>query len=259
MTESTENINQLTLQNLVKDITNRNKRENFLQACGALKPADELLLLMQEKVFALIPTSEVLRQLFLWVHRKATLVEGGHNSIPVHTLYFALIRVLYLSINRTFDSAQGLTGAKFREFVKNFDKAYSFTNNCSDTLTLNYSMGENPIYVLSCIFASDFEPELRELLLETHSQIASMQSDIEEFKHWRQVNGKNYINTFRSILGFNINFTEKDKELLKNYYYIYDLLLSCLHNKNCEVTESVKTHIENNLLRLFSLGGAISS
>lgn len=251
MIEDTENFNQFTLEKLIKDIANKNKRQDFLQVCGTLKPADKLLLSMYEQVATRRPTSAALHQLFVWVHQKAFSVEGGHNSIPVHTFYFALIRVLYLTVNRIFDSSQGLTGTRFREFVKNLDKAYSFTSSRSGILTLNSSMGENPIYIISCVFADYLEPELKEFLLSTRSQLVPLQSNVEEFKHWRLINGKNYINTFRNILGFHVNFSDSEKELLKDYYYVYDLLLFCLNNENCQVTEPVKNQIDSNILFLF--------
>jgi hypothetical protein len=69
---------------------------------------------------------------------------------------------------------------------------------------------------------------------------------------WRSLNGQNYLNKFKNILDFDINFSEDKREDVKDYYYVYDLLLSCLNNDNCEVTDSTKNGIENSLIFLFS-------
>jgi hypothetical protein len=62
MIENANNLNRDSLRLFADDITNRKKRDDFIQACITLKPADEILLLMQEQLEFM--RSETLHELF---------------------------------------------------------------------------------------------------------------------------------------------------------------------------------------------------
>jgi hypothetical protein len=234
----------IALQTLVKDITEQKKRDDFLQLSGTLKPADELLLLMQEQVDALAHNSDTLQHLFIWVYQKSICTNACYKPIAIRTFYVALIRVLYFTLNRALNPTLAINNARSRQFIKHFERAYSLANNPDNIIVLNTGMGENPVRVIASVLVLDLEPQLGQFLQQLHAQLVPMIENVQQFQDWRQAYGQNYIDNFRSIIGFHIEFSEPDKELLKRYYTAYDLLLSCLNSASCEVTDSVKEKIE---------------
>ena len=241
-------LDPLALQTLVKDITDPKKRDDFFHLSAALKPADELLLLMQGQVDALAENSDALQQLLTWVYQKSLSTNADYKPIAVRTFYLALIRVLDFTLNRALDPTLAINNARTRQFIKHFERAYSLANNPDTTIVLNTGMGENPVYVMKSVLVLDLEPQLGQLLQQLRAQLIPMVENVQKFQHWRQAYGQNYIDNFRSIIGFHAEFSEPDKELLKRYYYACNLLLSCLNSDSCEVTDSVKEKIENILL-----------
>ncbi len=105
-------------------------------------------------------------------------------------------------------------------------------------------MGDNPVHVIAIALVLDLEPQLGQLLEQLSAQLVPIIEDVQQFQHWRQAYGQNYLDTFRNIIGFYVEFSEPDQELPKRYYSAHDLLLSCLNSDSCEVTDSVKEKIE---------------
>ncbi len=241
-------LDPIVLQTLVKDITEQKKRDDFFQLSGALKPADELLLLMQGQVDALADNSDTLQQLFAWIYQKSLSTNASYKPIAIRTFYLALIRVLDFTLNRALDPTLPINNARTRQFIKHFERAYFLANNPDTTSVLNTGMGENPVYVIASVLVLGLEPQLGQLLQQLRAQLIPMIENVQQFQHWRQAYGQNYIDNFRSIIGFHVEFSEPDKELLKGYYYASNLLLSCLNSDSCEVTDSVKEKIEDTLL-----------
>jgi hypothetical protein len=240
-----------TLKILVKNITEPKKREDFLQLTSTLKPADELLLLMQEELNRLVDESDILLSLVNWIYNKSLSTNVECKPIAVRTFYLALIRVLDFMLSRALDPSLSFNNARTRQFISHFEKAYSLVNDSNVNISLNLGMGENPISIIARLLVFDFEPQLKSLIHQLHSQLVALKDDTQGFQRWRQACGQNFIHDFRNIIGHNTEFSEQDKQLLKRYYCGHDLLLSCLYNENCQVTELVQKEIEETLLLPF--------
>ncbi|MEH2463620.1 NACHT domain-containing protein [Nostoc sp.] len=78
------------LQNLVSHITEKRWQEVFLLAVGMSPNADRLLLLMKEKIDALITTDEKLQDFLMWVQNKSLYVDTNYKPIAVRAFYLEL-------------------------------------------------------------------------------------------------------------------------------------------------------------------------
>ncbi len=76
---------------------------------------------------------------------------------------------------------------------------------------------------------------------------------VEQFEFWFKENSKQWIKQLKSILikyrniGHIWNFSDKQQELIHQYYVANKLLATCLNN-GCKVSSDVRQHIENTFL-----------
>ncbi|PHK26209.1 hypothetical protein VF10_03560 [Nostoc linckia z13] len=77
--------------------------------------------------------------------------------------------------------------------------------------------------------------------------------DKEAFKYWWQEKGQAWAKQLRALIiehrniGHDWQFSNEQKELLKQYYNANKLLVDCL-NSECYVSREVRQHIEDTLL-----------
>jgi hypothetical protein len=121
----------------------------------------------------------------------------------------------------------------------------------------------NPITVFNAVIsraierASLIDPELEDILQKLKQQIAYADADSQGFKVWWDKNGEAWTEQLRAIMisyrnfGHDWQFSNQQKEALKQYYDANILLINCL-NSNCYVTNSVRQQIENSLLLPFA-------
>ncbi len=81
----------------------------------------------------------------------------------------------------------------------------------------------------------------------------SLKANSEVNKRWWQENGKSWTEQLRAVMiehrniGHDWQFTDAQKELLKQYYNANKLLVDCL-NSDCYVSREVRQEIEDTLL-----------
>ncbi|MEH1786176.1 MAG: NACHT domain-containing NTPase [Nostoc sp.] len=85
------------LQSLVKQITNKRWREIFLLAVGMSPNADQLLLLMKEKIDNLVANNKKLQDLLTWIYNKAATVRVPYKSVVVRAFYLERLIDLHLA------------------------------------------------------------------------------------------------------------------------------------------------------------------
>lgn len=96
---------------------------------------------------------------------------------------------------------------------------------------------------------SRFKQSLQELKKELPDWMDTWQIYYQE---WWQVEGRSWIEKMRaatikySNIGYDWQFSDKQKKLLKQYYDANNLLLDCLNNA-CNVSPEVRALIEDNL------------
>ncbi len=100
------------------------------------------------------------------------------------------------------------------------------------------------------MLASDMYWKLLDLLEPLKKQLPSEEEDLVE---WWECHGQVWMNKLKLVIieyhniAHNLQFTDEQKELLKQYYEANQLLMDCL-NSNCYVTTRVRQEIEETLL-----------
>jgi predicted NACHT family NTPase len=94
---------------------------------------------------------------------------------------------------------------------------------------------------------------LHDELQQLREQFPSQKSSLETIQQWWKIEGQAWVEQLRAVMikhrniGHNWQFTNKQKELLRQYYDANLLLVNCL-NSGCNVSREVREEIEETLL-----------
>jgi hypothetical protein len=233
-------------QNLVNHLTEKKWREKFLQAVNTINSADELLLLMKQKLDTLAARDEKIQGLLAWINQKSNSVEDAYNPSVVRAFYLAIVRVLYLDFSSAFeDPTRGRTPA--RNFATRFVRSRDLMDSQTFEPSVQLSFGFDPAGVIASLLTLDLEPELTRAIQELESQIPDPTHEKEKFDEWRKAHGKAWVVKLEDSIGYGLQFNEQQKKSLKEYYYAHNLLVDCLKSAS-NVTPEARQTIENTLL-----------
>lgn len=232
---------------LVSHITQKDWWDKFLRVAELVRPADELLLLMKQQIDALAASDEKLQQLLQWIHQKSFSVQSSYKPAAVRAFYLALVRIFYFDFVGAFRDPTRYR-ARARQFASSLAQGIAIFYNPGITTTLNLGLGFYPVGVIACILTFDLEPDLANALQELHKNLPHPDNEKEQFDEWRKVDGQAWVVKLTDLIGHNLQFTDEQKKVLKQYYNAHHLLTECLNSERCEVTPAVRTAIENTLL-----------
>lgn len=201
--------------------------------------ATQLLWQMKREIDSLVDDNEEFQQLLTWVKQKSLSVDSSYKPRKVRAFYLVLVRILGRAFARNFDPTRG--GAQARQFATNFSRA----NDIALDLAFNANPNLSPANVLASIYAINFEPELKQTLQKLQAEMPDPKEEKESFESWRKANGEKWLKQLRLALGHNLQFNDKQKDLLKNYYDANKLLLECIGAAN--VSSEVKEEILESL------------
>ncbi|MEG4208734.1 NACHT C-terminal helical domain 2-containing protein [Microcoleus sp. S13_B4] len=240
-----DSANPESLPELVSRITDKKWKNEFVRVVSILQPADELLLLMQQKLDTMAAKDETLQQLLIWANHKSQLVQRNFKPVEIRAFYVALVCVLDLTLTRVLDPSLKFDRSKVRKFRNCLAKAGKNVElaDVNESLKLAF---DDVASILAGILALDIEPELKQLLAQFQTQMP----DLQNWKKWRKDCGRCWLAKFKTAIGYNRNFCPQQKTLLKQYYYAHNLLVECLNSDNCQVTPAVRQKIEDKMLLL---------
>lgn len=249
---------ETALKQLVSHITQKRWREVFLLSVGMLKNTDYLLRLMKKQIDQLLAADEQLQAFLTWVSKKARTVNATYKLVIIRAFYFDLdlARMLEL-VGSTLDLARAFD----RNITCDLDCNLALDLALDRTLALNrvFRNTPNPISVLNSVVARTIDrarlinPELEQVLQQLKKQISYLDTDLKEFEVWWQSNSEAWIEELRVVmisyrhLGYDWQFSNQQKDTLKQYYDANVLLVDCL-NSNCYITSKVRQEIEETLL-----------
>ncbi|MEP6519430.1 NACHT C-terminal helical domain 2-containing protein [Microcoleus vaginatus] len=235
-------------------ITNR-KHFSLIVAYSILSfralPADELLLLMKQKVDGLVADDEQLQQFLLWVNQKSLSVDFPYKPAAVRFFYFSLLPSLELALNR--NPERFLDPALYLAVKHTFDPAVEFTLDLAILLVLHGAIGPALSLAHDILLVPLVEPELMQALQKLKKELPHPDGDKEIFREWWQANGQVWTRELRQIIIYYRNighdwlFSEQQKSLLRKYYDANKLLVYCL-NSGCNLSPTVRQEIEGTLL-----------
>ncbi|MEP6488962.1 ribonuclease III [Microcoleus vaginatus GB2-A3] len=239
--------NPESLPELVNRITDKKWKNEFVRVVSILQPADELLLLMQQKLDSMAAKDETLQQLLIWANHKSQLVQRNFKPVENRAFYVALVCVLDLALTRVLDPSQKFDRSKVRKFRNCLAKAGKNVEFADVNESLKLAFDNNDVAgTLVGIWALDIEPELKQLLAQFQTEMP----DLQNWKNWRKEFGSCWLAKFKTAIGYNRDFRPQQKTLLKQYYYAHNLLVECLNSDNCQVTPAVRQKIEDKMLLL---------
>ncbi len=205
---------------------------------GDMTLADERLRQMKQQADALVAEDETLQQLLAWVNQKSLAVERSYEPAKVRAFYLALVRVLSFDFAKAFDDpTHGRSSARSFTFI--------FNRACG--LALNLAFDFDAKNVLLCLLALDLEPQLKQAMQELEAELPDPDKDPERFDKWRKDKGQAWVEKLTALIGHNLQFSEQQKKLLKEYYKANKLLVEYL-NSGCDVTPAIREEIEKKLL-----------
>ena len=249
---------EAALKQLVSRITQNRWREVFLLSVGMLRNADYLLQLMKQQIDQLLAEDPHLQAFLVWVSQKSRAVPANYEIVIIRAFYFDLdlARALDL-VGGTLDLARALD----RSFTRELTLDLALDLALDRTLALKRALDSTlePIRTINRVLdrararARTIDSELEQALQQLKEQLSSSAEDGERFSTWWKANNQAWTEQLRAVmikhrhLGRDWQFSEQQKEALKQYYDANQLLVDCL-NSNCYATRPVREKILQNLL-----------
>ncbi|BAZ53485.1 hypothetical protein NIES4103_61630 [Nostoc sp. NIES-4103] len=250
-------LSEEALQGLVNRMVEKRWREVFFLSVGMSPSADRLLLLMKQKVDSILADDEYLQHLLMWCNEKSLVVDIKYKKAIIRAFYFAFSvrNKVEIGYPRLILILTLLSRIIFNSKVENDNFIY---DELRDTMsfTLISHLDNQTIYtdIDWCIISLYLVPKTKQALLQLREQLPTLDYNKNIFKKWWKINGQNWSNQFYSVIEQYHNsidiiwqFTEKQQDLIKQYYDANLLLIECL-NSNCYVSYEVRQYIEDTLL-----------
>jgi predicted NACHT family NTPase len=255
------------LHELVSHLFEKRWREVFLLAVAMSPNADLLVLLMKETIDKLIAENEKIQDLLHWLNIKTKAVDIKFKTKDIWNLrifnYFfinqniSLSRVVYFDICLFNSLNIFLEFSICRPLFCRFVPPISIDLELSRILDMAKDFNQyNPWIELSFGEIIDLikkgDRKLYEELQKLNNIILARRNS-KELNQWWKANSKLWREDLRKItieyrnIGHDWQFSEEQKELLKQYYFANQLLTQCLHQE-CYVSREVRQEIEETLL-----------
>ncbi|MBD2180296.1 NACHT domain-containing NTPase [Planktothrix sp. FACHB-1355] len=239
------------LKQLVNHIVEPRWIEVFVLTAGILPKADTLLELIKQKTDTIIATDRKFKQFFNWVQQKSLLVP--YKPAAVRFFYHVLAPEFAGVIEFDLDNAFDIACVFDPDFAHSFelDLDYALASALAMAVDPN-NPNSDPSYALAMALDLNIEPDLAQALQQLNSQLSNVNKDKKAFNSWWQANGEAWTEQLRYVMikyrniGYDWQFGDRHKELLKQYYDATELLVGCL-NSGCEVTPQVRQEIEETL------------
>lgn len=269
---------ETALKQLASRITEKRWREVFLLTVGMLRNANYTLQLMKHQTDQLLAPNPHLQAFLTWAQQKSCTVDAPYKPAVVRAFYLALARTLVLvssklDLDRVFTLAGDTLEIAFTldpTFSLNRNSALDFSLDRALALaltralaiirvrTVDFGLARALTHALERIECSAFQEivkhsPLGEVLLHLKEELPELNEDKERVELWWQANGQNWTEQLRAAmisyrnLGHDWQFSNHEREALRQYYDANRLLLDCL-NSNCYVTRAVREQLEEALL-----------
>lgn len=279
---------------LISHVTDKQWREVFLLTVGMLKSADKLLLGMKREIDGLLAQNEKLQEFLGWVEEKSSSVEAPYKPAAVRAYYLGLVLSrafawdLFQDINFRLRLAFVIEPAQLHDpypdervtdLIVTGDLDLDLDHILAHTLALvqnlalvcdlDLDLAQHRYLTFDISLALDRardlaleieSTKLKELIQQRKYRWISFLQDSHDFKNWREANGRDWTEEFRSIteelrsimvehrnISHDWQFSDAQKKLLQQYYDANVLLVECL-NSDCYVSREVRAEIEASLL-----------
>lgn len=231
-----------------------------------MRNADALVICMKQQIDQLIADDQALQHYLKWVSEKSQSVDASYKPAAVRAFYFDLncdyhyenifdippdcIIGLDCAIDRALEWAFNLVRSFDCDFNSNFAIYYNRAIVLSSACTIDSALS----HACEIALASGEEHTLQGKLRELTNQLPEpSEGNWRQFRVWWQANGEGWRHELRTVMiqhrniGHDWQFSDKQRELLRQYYNANQLLVDCL-NSDCYVSREVRQEIEDTLL-----------
>lgn len=228
----------------------RRWKEVFLISVEISAVADNLLLLMKDKVDSLVFRSSALEKFLVWLNQKASSIKSTYKPAAIRAYYLCEldpdIDVSY-NLREIIDpNTHNISLDKYRTFDGNTDGSWE--------LTLDFALHPNraPDQAEICI-ALMLYPTFGRVLVEVSEQVKDRIYNRGKFNIWWVTNGKKWTDNYRNKLikhrniGHLWQFSQTQKRDIETYLYANEALIMCL-DASSTVSHATKSEIEETLL-----------
>ena len=217
-----------------------------------------MLRLIKQQIDELLAKDQQLQVFLSWVSQKSSTVPTEKKPVIVRAFYFDLTLAHVLDVvGDTLD----LTRAFDRNFTCNLDRSLAIDLTLDRVLALDkvVDLTVDPNLVFECVLdraiahARTLDPQLQRALEQLKEQPPNLARDRSRFKQWWEANGENWTEQLRSVMikyrhiGHDWQFSNQQKDALKQYYNSNSLLLDCLNSERYMMS-TVREEIKKTLL-----------
>ncbi|HEY9675141.1 MAG TPA: NACHT domain-containing NTPase [Waterburya sp.] len=276
--------NPLSLEQLVRHLTEKRWQEVFLLTAQMLPQADQLLQQMKQKVDALVfapptfvrptvgveqgesldrvgnsaadLTNDTLHEFIQWVVQKSQAVQTSYQPAAVRAFYLTLglptehrlarDQALALAI------APKLSGEVKGELALDLALTHALAVASALTPELIYDRLSALRLALELDHLAEVKP-ISDLLQQLKNQLPDTQENRESVKQWWSQNGESWVSQLRTAMiqhrhiGHEWHLNEASQHLLEQYIHANKLLVDCL-NSHGHLTSEVRQEIDETLL-----------
>lgn len=216
-----------------------------------------LLELIKQHIDRLVTSDEQLQEFLIWLEHKSLSVKAGYKPAAIRAFYLTLVLL----------DNSSLTYNLTLSFAIDPRLASHLAPDLAIDLTLNRALSLSHAFPLDSaldrVLALNFAPlddqnlacnlEIQQALQHLKEQIPAPDTS-EGFQEWWNANdGQTWAEKLRAVMlecrniGHQWQFSEHQKEVLKQYYTANQLLVDCLKSE-CEVSPTVRDRILETLL-----------
>ncbi len=274
----------VSLEQLVRHLTEKRWREVFLLAVQMLPEADELLQRMKQQVDALMSapqtllrptvgvepgeslyrvgtsasslTDETLQALLQWVVNKSQALKTRYNSAAVRAFYLTLA----LPAEHRLARDQALALAIDDKVAGEVKGELALDLALTHALAVASALTPELIYdrLTALRLALDFDhltgvKPMSDLLEQLKNQLPDAKENRESVKQWWNLNGESWVSQLRRAIiqhrniGHEWHLSEASQQRLEQYIHANKLLVDCLNSQG-QLTAEVRQEIEQTLL-----------
>lgn len=229
---------------LVTHLSENRYREIFLLSVGMLPEADGLLFLIKQAVDGIIGDDCQLQEFLVWIWEKADSADHVYSPAALRAFHLGLALKLFdpfklpraLDVNLASGLGFATNIALSLQILIKFELAQDLARSLEHALSIDLS------------FIKDSAPKLRIL----RDRLPSPEN-WPSYQQWWLQNGQTWTESLHAVvleyphIGHSFQFTDAQKQKLRQYYDANKLLVDCL-NSDCYVTKATRQEIEDTLL-----------
>ena len=262
--------NQQFLKNMLSHLTEKRWREVFLIGSGMMRNADQLFILMKQRVEAIIMPEQKLQQLFHWINEKSLCVKTTYKIGAIRAFYLELSLAFFKL--RSTDFSGNLTKIFNLDILLNMEPKvktifqYIFNRHSNllkkfyfssiiDFKTTNIRdkmLALDIIISLDDAFNATIESDISNYVSPLECQLNDLGGNEYHIISWLNTEGFNWIKKIESVIldcrnmRLDWYFSINEMEVLNKYYNANNLLVECLACSS-KISPIIKKEIEESL------------